>query len=135
MNVEPNILFAVHEGAPFVGHDGNDHNLLPKGRPLIMRFQRLSHPLRSTPQLIEAEFPSGGSSIQDLLGWKCAFLASRLASMAEGDLRSQYPRCASDQSAILFKIATLTNFRRNSKPRNRTLTSGLWTSIRADAAR
>jgi hypothetical protein len=37
MNIEPNILFAVHEGAPFVGHDGNDHNLLPKGRPLIMR--------------------------------------------------------------------------------------------------
>jgi hypothetical protein len=34
MNVEPNILFAVHEGAPFVGHDGNDPNLLLKGRPL-----------------------------------------------------------------------------------------------------
>jgi hypothetical protein len=31
----------VHEGAPFVGHDGNDHNLLPKGRPLIMRFRQL----------------------------------------------------------------------------------------------
>src|SRR6266581_3661428 len=42
MNVEPNILFAVHKGAPFVGHDGNDHNLLPKGRPLIMRFRKLS---------------------------------------------------------------------------------------------
>ena len=27
----------VHEAAPFVGHDGNDHNLLPKGRPFIMR--------------------------------------------------------------------------------------------------
>jgi len=36
MNIEPNILFAVHEGAPFAGHDGNDHNLLQKGRPLIM---------------------------------------------------------------------------------------------------
>ena len=32
-----NILFAVHEGASFVGHDVNDHNLLLKGRPLIMR--------------------------------------------------------------------------------------------------
>src|SRR6266581_1961332 len=42
MNVEPNILFAVHEGAPFVGHDGNDHNLLPKGRPLIMRLQQFT---------------------------------------------------------------------------------------------
>ena len=42
MNVEPNILFAVHEGDPFVGHDGNDHNLLPKGRPLIMRFRQLT---------------------------------------------------------------------------------------------
>src|SRR6266852_4378075 len=42
MNVEPNILFAVHEGAPFLGHDANDHNLLPKGRPLIMRFRQLS---------------------------------------------------------------------------------------------
>jgi hypothetical protein len=40
MNIEPNILFAVHEGAPFVGHDGNDHNLLQKGRPLIMRLQQ-----------------------------------------------------------------------------------------------
>jgi hypothetical protein len=42
MNVEPNILFAVHEGAPFVGHDVNDHNLLLKGRPLIMRFRQLA---------------------------------------------------------------------------------------------
>src|SRR5207245_8485015 len=30
------------EGAPFVGHDANDHNLLLKGRPFIMRFQELS---------------------------------------------------------------------------------------------
>src|SRR6266571_6192719 len=26
------------EGAPFVGHDANDHNLLLKGRPFIMRL-------------------------------------------------------------------------------------------------
>ena len=25
-----NILFAVHEGAPFVGHEVNDHNLPPR---------------------------------------------------------------------------------------------------------
>jgi hypothetical protein len=31
MNVQPNILFIVHEGAPFVGDDANDHNLLQKG--------------------------------------------------------------------------------------------------------
>src|SRR5216684_2396243 len=49
MNVEPNILFAVHEGAPFVGHDVNDHNLLLKGRPLIMRLQQL---LPVSPQYI-----------------------------------------------------------------------------------
>src|SRR5439155_17878118 len=29
------------EGAPFVGHDANDHNLLLKGRPFIMRFRQL----------------------------------------------------------------------------------------------
>jgi hypothetical protein len=40
MDVEPNILFTVHEGAPFVGHDANDHNLLLKGRPFIMRLQQ-----------------------------------------------------------------------------------------------
>jgi hypothetical protein len=33
MNVESNILFAVHEGAPFVDLDVNDHNLLQKGAP------------------------------------------------------------------------------------------------------
>jgi hypothetical protein len=33
MRVQPNILFIVHEGAPFVGDDANDHNLLPKGAP------------------------------------------------------------------------------------------------------
>jgi hypothetical protein len=42
MNVQPNILFIVHEGAPFVGDDANDHNLLPKGRPFIMRSQQLA---------------------------------------------------------------------------------------------
>src|SRR6266550_6820915 len=30
------------EGAPFVGHDANDHNLLLKGRPFIMRLRQLS---------------------------------------------------------------------------------------------
>jgi hypothetical protein len=49
MNIETNILFAVHEGAPFVGHDGNNHNLLPKGRPLIMRFRQLSRPVLIKP--------------------------------------------------------------------------------------
>jgi hypothetical protein len=39
----PDILFTVHEGAPFVGHDADHHNLLLKGRPFIMRFrQRIS---------------------------------------------------------------------------------------------
>src|SRR5579864_3767262 len=34
MDVEPNILFAVHKGAPFfVGLDSNNHNLLQEGRP------------------------------------------------------------------------------------------------------
>jgi hypothetical protein len=31
MNVQPNILFTVHEGAPFVGGVLNHHNLLQKG--------------------------------------------------------------------------------------------------------
>jgi hypothetical protein len=31
MNVQPNILFTVYEGAPFVGGDPNAHNLLQKG--------------------------------------------------------------------------------------------------------
>jgi hypothetical protein len=31
MNVQPNILFIVHEGAPFVGGVLNAHNLLQKG--------------------------------------------------------------------------------------------------------
>ena len=34
------------EGVPFVGDDARAHNLLLKGRPLIMRLQRL---LRSLP--------------------------------------------------------------------------------------
>jgi hypothetical protein len=29
--LKPNILFTVHEGAPFVGGDLNAHNLLQKG--------------------------------------------------------------------------------------------------------
>jgi hypothetical protein len=29
------------EGVPFVGNDACAHNLLPKGRPLIMRFRQL----------------------------------------------------------------------------------------------
>ena len=40
MNVQPNILFTVHERAPFVGDHVDDDNLLQKGRPLIMRFQQ-----------------------------------------------------------------------------------------------
>jgi len=30
------------EGVPFVGNDACAHNLLPKGRPLIMRLRYLS---------------------------------------------------------------------------------------------
>ena len=60
MDVQPNILFTVHEGAPFVGHDACAHNLLLEKRPFIMRFrqltllaakttlQRLSRPLWAT---------------------------------------------------------------------------------------
>jgi hypothetical protein len=33
----------------FVGHDGNDHNLLPKGSPLIMRFRQLSEQNEQLP--------------------------------------------------------------------------------------
>jgi hypothetical protein len=40
MHVEPNILFTVHEGAPFVGGVACAHNLLQKGRPFIMRLQQ-----------------------------------------------------------------------------------------------
>jgi hypothetical protein len=40
MNIEPNILFTVHEGAPFVGDDACAHNLLLKRRPFIMRFRQ-----------------------------------------------------------------------------------------------
>lgn len=32
------------EGVPFVGNDACAHNLLLKGRPLIMRFQQLPTP-------------------------------------------------------------------------------------------
>ena len=39
-NVQPNILFIVHEGAPFVGSDLNAHPT-PKGRPFIMRLHQL----------------------------------------------------------------------------------------------
>src|ERR1700684_3309621 len=49
-----NILFAVHQGAPFVGDDASAHNLLPKGRPFIMRYQQLS----ATPQETKDNFPS-----------------------------------------------------------------------------
>jgi len=42
MNVQPNILFTVHEGAPFVGDHVDDDNLLQKGHPLIMRLQQQS---------------------------------------------------------------------------------------------
>ena len=31
------------EGVPFVGNDACAHNLLSKGRPLIMRLQQLGH--------------------------------------------------------------------------------------------
>jgi hypothetical protein len=31
MDIEANILFAVHEGAPFVGDQANDDNLLQRG--------------------------------------------------------------------------------------------------------
>jgi integrase len=41
VNLQPNILFTVHKGAPFVGDDASDHNLLLKGRPFIMRFRQL----------------------------------------------------------------------------------------------
>jgi hypothetical protein len=40
MNVAPNILFAVHDGAPFVGDHVDDDNLLQKGHPLIMRLRQ-----------------------------------------------------------------------------------------------
>src|SRR5437773_8863859 len=40
MNVQPNILFTVHKGAPFVGGVACAHNLLQKGRPFIMRFRQ-----------------------------------------------------------------------------------------------
>src|SRR5437667_201223 len=40
MHVEPNILFTVHEGAPFVGGVACAHNLLQKGRPFIMRLRQ-----------------------------------------------------------------------------------------------
>ena len=51
MNIEPNILFIVHEGAPFVGDHANDDNLLQKGRPLIMRFhQQHNASLGNDPQ-------------------------------------------------------------------------------------
>src|ERR1700680_2896601 len=33
MNVEPNILFTVHKGAPFVSDDVNHHNLLQQVAP------------------------------------------------------------------------------------------------------
>jgi hypothetical protein len=42
---------------------------------------------------------------------------------------------ASDQSRHPFQNRHWVNFRRNSEPRNRTLTLRLWRSIRADAAR
>src|SRR6266567_5392176 len=61
MNIETNILFAVHEGAPFVGHDGNDHNLLPKG-PLIMRLQHLL--------LTAVDFPTVQKILKDVSGTK-----------------------------------------------------------------
>jgi len=40
MNVEPNILSLFMKGVPFVGDDACAHNLLQKGRPLIMRFRQ-----------------------------------------------------------------------------------------------
>ena len=42
MNVEPNILFTVHKGAPFRRWWCDNHNLLQEGRPFIMRFRQLT---------------------------------------------------------------------------------------------
>src|SRR6266481_339990 len=40
MNVEPNILFTVHKGAPFPRWWCDNHNLLQEGRPFIMRLRQ-----------------------------------------------------------------------------------------------
>src|SRR4029077_1132622 len=45
MNVESPIYFSLFmEGVPFVGNDACAHNLLLKGRPLIMRLRQASPP-------------------------------------------------------------------------------------------
>src|SRR5450759_186195 len=41
MDVEPNILVTVHQGAPFVGCCGLRSQPTPKGRPFIMRYRHL----------------------------------------------------------------------------------------------
>src|ERR1700737_350068 len=48
MNVEPNILFTVHKGAPFPRWWCDNHNLLQEGRPFIMRFKQLRQAKTST---------------------------------------------------------------------------------------
>src|SRR6266478_2664406 len=54
MNVEPNILFTVHKGAPFPRWWCDNHNLLQEGRPFIMRFHH-SRLTRGRRWLQEAE--------------------------------------------------------------------------------
>src|SRR5439155_18292571 len=43
MHVEPNILFTVHQGAPFCRWSCERWQPTPKGRPFIMRLRHLTN--------------------------------------------------------------------------------------------
>jgi hypothetical protein len=66
---ETNILFAVHEGAPFVGHDVNDHNRLQKGRPLNNAITTDGTVLHSLPDLGPAKPCADGSEVSVRVGY------------------------------------------------------------------
>src|SRR3989442_13839493 len=59
--------FCVHEGAPFVGHDGNNHNLLPEGRPLIMRFRSCQNHMFFASRILFSRDPAAGASEASIL--------------------------------------------------------------------
>ena len=75
MNVQPNILFTVHKGAPFRRWCCHDHNLLQQGRPFIMRLQQLmgSSPtnrllarvVESLSPAITSDLPVAGAQFHD----------------------------------------------------------------------
>src|ERR1700733_5656955 len=71
MNVEPNILFTVHKGAPFRRWWCEQSQPTPRGRPFIMRLRQLSLPvgaasvkLRSLP-VERVNFLSAGVAKQE----------------------------------------------------------------------